>query len=69
MSRVLEDEEGGRGHSRRTEGWRCGCVGGCGAEGSQPQVRSIAAECEEGCLAGGVAAILSGSQSGKPRTG
>lgn len=44
-------------------------AGGSDVSGSQPQVRSIAAECEEGCLAGGVAAILSGSQSGKPRIG
>lgn len=44
-----------------TEGWGCGCVWGCDAEGSPQQVRSIAEGWEAGCLDGCVAGILSGS--------
>lgn len=48
--------------SAGTEGWGCGCVWGCAAEGSQQQVRSIAEGCEAGGLVDGcVAGILSGS--------
>lgn len=67
MIRVLKMRKEGEGilegqHSqdRGLRVWMC-----WGVVVLMAQVRSVTAECEEGCLAGDVAGIL----SGKPRTG